>query len=140
MRKNLRLRGYDYSTNNVYFVTICAHRRQPRFIGCVREIAERELLVLPIRFGGLTLDCWKLQPDHVHAILALCDCRASLSAIVQAYKSIATREIKQITAIDRVWQRGFYDRIVRSESELEDLREYVAHNDVIHAARAAGLV
>jgi REP element-mobilizing transposase RayT len=139
MRQNPRLRGYDYSTDNLYFVTVCAHRRRAYFVGCMREIAERELVALPSRFEGLTIDCWKLRPDHLHAILALAGSRVSLSAIVQAYKSITTREIKQISALDRVWQRGFYDRIVRSESELEDVREYVLNNDLVHTVRAARL-
>jgi hypothetical protein len=36
---------------------------------------------------------------------------------------------------DRVWQRGFYDRIVRDEIELAALRAYVAHNAIVHAVR-----
>jgi hypothetical protein len=37
--------------------------------------------------------------------------------------------------IDRLWQRGFHDRIVRNEIELAALREYVQHNQIVHAVR-----
>jgi len=74
------------------------------------------------------------MPDHLHAIVALRGCTSTLSAIVQAYKSIATLEIKRTVRCGRVFQRGFYDRIVRDEVELAALREYVVHN----AIRACG--
>ena len=107
------------------------------FVGPAREIAVRGLVALPARFDGLALDGWTCQPDHLHAILLLSGCRTSVSGIVQAYKSITAREIGSAAPIDRVWQRGFYDRIIRSEAELDDVRAYVADNPLVHAVRAA---
>ena len=74
------------------------------------------------------------MPDHMHAIIQLIECRSTLSSIVQAYKSITAREIRCF-ARGPVWQRGFYDRIVRDEMELAALREYVQHNAIVHAVR-----
>jgi len=123
-----RLPDVDYSRDGWYFVTVCTHRRRRIFWGVAREIATRELTPLTRRFGGLALDSWNLLPDHIHIIFSLKSCAATLSAVVQAYKSITTREIKAAMTIDRVWQRGFYDRIIRNEIELTALREYVQLN------------
>ena len=131
----MRLEDFDYSSNGAYFITICTHRRRALLTGAVLEISEREFAALPDRFSGLTLDYRTFMPDHLHAIVALSGCTSTVSAIVQAYKSITTREIKRIVRCDRVWQRGFYDRIVRNEVELAALREYIAHNSIVHAVR-----
>lgn len=135
-RKRLRLQGFDYSTNNAYFLTVCTHLRRAIFVDDRKEVAERELIALPHRFNGLTIDCWKLQPDHLHAIVLLVDCSATVSVIMQAYKSITANVLREIGVEARVWQRGFHDRIVRSEAELSELRKYITHNEVVHAVRA----
>jgi putative transposase len=135
VRKTIRLRDFDYSSNGAYFVTICTHRRRLFLTGPALEIGRRELVALPDRFAGLSLDCHTFMQDHLHAIVQLSDCSSSLSAIVQAYKSITTGEIKRVVPCDRVWQRGFYDRIVRDEPELAALREYIEHNTIVHAVR-----
>jgi putative transposase len=135
MRKTIRLRNFDYSSNGAYFITICTHRRRFLLTGPGLEIAHREFIALPDRFAGLSLDCHTIMPDHMHAIVQLSDCSSNLPAIVQAYKSITTREIKRVVPGPQVWQRGFYDQIVRDEPELAALRESIQHNAIVHAVR-----
>jgi putative transposase len=135
MRHRGRLSNYDYARDGAYFLTICAYRRRGLLVHGVCTAIQRELVALPERFNGLSLDCWKVLPNHLHAIVILRDCPSTVSAIVQAFKSLTTREVKRIASIDRLWQRGFYDRIIRSETELMARREYVRNNDRIHANR-----
>jgi putative transposase len=54
----------------------------------------------------------------------------SLSAIVGSYKSAVTKQINQIrqTPGIPVWQRNYYERIMRNENELNQIREYIATN------------
>jgi REP element-mobilizing transposase RayT len=54
----------------------------------------------------------------------------SLSAIVQNFKSISTRKMNTArgTTGTAVWQRGYYEHIVRSEAELMAIREYILAN------------
>jgi REP-associated tyrosine transposase len=101
----------------------------------VSVLVERELVALTARFDGVSLDCWKIMPDHLHALVVLCGCRSTVSMIVQAFKSITTREVKQTLPIDRLWQRGFHDRIVRNEMDMDRRREYIRYNEVVHAGR-----
>jgi putative transposase len=135
VRKMIRLQNFDYSANGAYFITICTDRRRGLLTGSGVDIARREFLALPDRFAGLTLDSRKFMPDHLHLILQLNDCGSTLSTIVQAYKSITTLAIKRRVTCGRVWQRGFYDRVIRDEVELAALREYIEHNDIVHAVR-----
>jgi putative transposase len=135
MTKAHRLEGYDYSTNGGYFITMCTHRRQAILTGECRDVADRELEDLPRRFDGVTLDCHVVMPDHAHAILIMNGCSSTLSIIVQAYKSITARKIRQRIQTERVWQRGFHDRIIRNEIQLAVLRKYIEQNPMPHAAR-----
>jgi REP element-mobilizing transposase RayT len=55
--------------------------------------------------------------------------RGSLSAIIQAFKSSSTRSIHKNTEYQEIiWQRSFYDHIIRNEKELSKLSEYISIN------------
>ena len=54
----------------------------------------------------------------------------SLSAIVQNFKSVTTRKInqaRQLTAA-MVWQRNYYERVARDDSEMKAIRRYILDN------------
>jgi REP element-mobilizing transposase RayT len=54
----------------------------------------------------------------------------SLGAIIQNFKSISTRKVNQHrrTPGQTFWQRGYYDRIIRNEKELNRIQKYIAEN------------
>ena len=53
----------------------------------------------------------------------------SLSAIIQSFKSASTRLIHKNTDIDgHIWQRSFYDHIIRNEFELSKIHDYIVNN------------
>lgn len=56
--------------------------------------------------------------------------KGSLAAIVRTFKSVATRRINAVrgTRGALVWQRNYYEHIVRSEPELGRIREYISNN------------
>jgi REP element-mobilizing transposase RayT len=133
--KAKRLQHHDYASNGTYFVTICTRNRRPLLVAKVATLVERELLALPARIEGLSIDCWKVMPDHLHVLVHLNECGATLSEMVQAFKSLSWRAVRKGNGIYRVWQRGFHDRIVRREKDMERLREYIRNNDKAHAKR-----
>lgn len=51
----------------------------------------------------------------------------SLSTVIRSYKSICTKTIKRYKA-DFAWQDNFYDRVIRNEKELENIRKYIYDN------------
>jgi REP element-mobilizing transposase RayT len=54
----------------------------------------------------------------------------SLNAIIQNFKSVSTRKINAAlkTPGDKIWQRDYYERIIRNERELNAIRQYIRDN------------
>ena len=106
----------------------------------------------------IQLDAWVVMPNHVHGILMIgrgtavvadIGCRGtarraptaeqfgkplsgSLPTLIRAYKSAVTKRINQVrnTPGKAVWQRGYYEHIVRNEGELSRIREYITTNPI----------
>jgi putative transposase len=141
-RKNMRFRGYDYTLQGAYFVTMCTDQRIPYFrdASC-KKIAEQTWKNLPRRFPSLRLDVFALLPDHIHALLWLEPMgkdAPKLWNIIGTYKSLVYRnciqELRQNSTenIRTIWQRGYHDRILDSEHDLERTRLYILNNLVKH--------
>jgi REP element-mobilizing transposase RayT len=56
----------------------------------------------------------------------------SLGAIMGSFKSATTKRINQIRSNPGVplWQRNYYEHIIRNEQDLQDIREYIAGNPI----------
>ena len=133
-RKSTRLRGYDYATAGAYFVTVCA-REHARLFGAVvhdemkpsrvGRIVEGCWAAIPDHFPIVRLDAFVVMPNHVHGIVWLprAGHAPPLPLLIGSFKSAASREAGR-----RLWQRSYYDRVIRNEAELRLLREYVADN------------
>ena len=161
-RKPTRLRGFDYSSENYYFITICTHNRQ-RLFGCVGDgldrsevgfsefgrIADEELRKIPVRMSDARIDKYVIMPDHIHAILVL-GCNGdsersrpfpTLSTVVGLLKSGVSRRIHGIEPGIRVWQKSFYDKIIRDEQGYLEAWEYMdenPHKFLLHATSEEG--
>lgn len=154
-RRSIRLKGYDYCAPGAYFVTIVVRDRRRMLSRIVDDqvvldpagtLAEAAWLRLPWHFPSVTLDAFVIMPDHLHGIIILTGqpgpSRAehsdrpagtqpgSLAAIVQNFKSVASRRINQANGTPgrRVWQEDYYERIVRDEAALERIRHYIRAN------------
>ena len=134
----------------MYFVTICVQHMEQRFgeiISSQLELNDAGRMIADTwesnaaRFAGMELDQFVVMPNHLHAIVFLgtdsevMTSNVSLSQIVQSFKSISTvnyvRNVKAgaFPPFDRVlWQRGFHDRIIRNDRELEAARRYIDEN------------
>ena len=130
-RKNsLRLKDFDYTSEGYYFVTICCKGKKACFKNeKAREILERQLFDLEKRFG-VSIDCHATMSDHVHFIVVLGESkRVSLSQVIQAFKSLVAKEFrKHLGFVERFWQRGFYDHIIRNEMDYLEKKRYVLDN------------
>ena len=144
-RRSNRLKGFDYSLPGAYFVTLVTFSRACLFgkvsgedleLNLLGQCAATILQTLPFHFH-IDLDEWVVMPNHVHAIFFIPGrtyphgtMPASLGAIVQNYKSVSARNINAIrnTPGSVVWQRNYYDRIIRDDRELERVRGYILDN------------
>jgi REP element-mobilizing transposase RayT len=149
VRKPTRLREFDYASAGVYFITMCVQHMEPRF-GAIMdgeivpntagEMVARLWEENITRYPGTELDTYVVMPDHMHAIVFLgtdpnIDHNASLTRIVQSFKSLTTVEYTRgvkagiYLPYDRVlWQRGFNERILRNDRELDIVRAYIESN------------
>jgi REP element-mobilizing transposase RayT len=211
-RRSVRLKGYDYSAEGMYFVTVCTQEYENLFGGITDNhmrlndagrVVEKIWRALPDRFPMVALDEYIVMPNHFHGIIIIINengsdpVRALLAApstaaptqagnqdlldideaknigkrmglasrgenrcgssglekkgaassfekkgaassartttlgeIMRAFKSIAAIEINRI--LDRggmpVWHRNYFERIIRDERELNNIREYISTN------------
>jgi REP element-mobilizing transposase RayT len=93
------------------------------------------------RYGDVLLDAFVLMPNHLHAIVIIgSDPRertrpTSLDSVVGSFKSVTTIEYGRgvragaFPPYERAfWQRGFHDRILRNDHELDVARSYIEGN------------
>jgi REP element-mobilizing transposase RayT len=147
--RSLRLPCYDYSQAGMYFVTACTHERVCAFGDVVNgemrpnktgEIVRTVWEALPAHYPHVALDIFAVMPNHVHGIIVFDSVgvgfkpapaqRHGLSEIMRAFKTFSSRRINETrkTPGAKVWQRGFWERIIRNEEELNGIREYIQNN------------
>lgn len=151
-----RLPGFDYGKAGFYFITICTAQREPRFgaitngemrLNPAGDIARDAWLDLPNHHPHLSLDEFVFMPNHMHGILVLEDPRRDrfinlslqkpsvqkrhgLSEILRGHKTWSARRINALedSAGAPVWQRSFYDHIIRDDGALQRIRAYIRDN------------
>lgn len=144
-RKPTRLPHYDYSQNGCYFVTVCVKSRKPILsrivggddLGAPKEIrlkpygkiAEKYIQSIETAYGCVKVENYIIMPNHIH-LLILTDTygapRSSpptLSAVIGAWKRLVNKEIGQ-----NIWQRSFYDEIIKNETHYFRAWEYIEYN------------
>ena len=140
-RKSIRLPGFDYSQAGAYFVTICSFDRKCIFGNIVDTIMHPNQLgslidrlwqVLPKVRPSISLDRWIVMPNHLHGILWLEENNSndkSLSTIMCSFKSNSTSQARKVFGPKiNLWQRGFYEHIIRDEKDLFRIRQYIEDN------------
>ena len=151
-RRSLRLKGYDYSRDGAYFVTICTKNRECLF----GEIVNGSMLLtpfgeivgacwddLPCHYQHMELDAFVVMPNHIHGVIVLADTvvgagfkpaptrkRHGLPEIIRAFKTFSSRRINGLRNAPgtSLWQRGYYEHIIRNENSLNDIRNYIQFN------------
>jgi putative transposase len=124
----------------IFFVTICTFSRQPILArNAVADILVDELRPARERHGWAT-GSYVIMPDHVHFSCAPDPDFKSLSDFMREWKSWTSRRIRALqprpaTAATTLWQREFFDHILRSDESYARKWDYVRDNPV-----RAGLV
>lgn len=152
-RKRLRLQWYDYSSCGAYFLTLGVKNRTSYFW----KIIDGEMLLseawkiideyrknIPKIYPHAYLDEFIIMPDHIHWIIMLKSKRVransnrpDISQIMKWFKQMSTKALKRIhDNFSR--QRSFYDKIIRDETALKNIRNYIRMNPI--RARAKTLM
>jgi len=103
------------------------------------------------QYAYVELDEWVVMPNHLHGIIVITDNhdrgglgrggsrtapadtaakRKPLGRLVAAKKTVSAKRINQMrnTPAAPVWQRNYYERIIRNERELDATRQYIFQN------------
>lgn len=148
-RKNIRLHGFDYHQSGGYFVTICTSNRecilsqvlpgnkfvradvQPSALGRIaenmlREVSERT---------GICLDAYVIMPNHIHLLLRIPEggTGSAVGEYVGMFKSLTLYHWRAICnregrRMGTVWQRNYFEHILRNEADFIEKLRYVEEN------------
>ena len=159
VRKSIRLATDSYKQRRAYFVTVCTHKKEcllSRVNGQTIELSSRGEIVraawlgLPNRFGGLELDEYIIMPNHLNGILCFVGAglarrssatkqatELSLPNVMRVFKSVSTVKINHAfyTPGFVLWQRSYFDHIIRDIEDHDNHRDYILENPARWAAK-----
>jgi putative transposase len=118
------------------------------------RMIDAEWQKLKTRFPLVRLDEYVIMPNHFHVIITLnpkivgagsscpdetpemaCnsgreDRAPTLGDVVGYFKYQTTRQINAARDVDiqKIWQRNYYERVIRNEDELNEIRQYIMDN------------
>lgn len=146
-RKNMRLKGYDYSQKGGYFLTICTDRKRCILSKVCTAKDQRPAVVLEnlgrlvhrvihetAKQYGVMIDECVIMPNHIHMLIFLDEhSQISVGRFVGAVKSITAnqwRKYCESVGVDmgKIWQRDYYDHILRNELDYLEKRRYIDEN------------
>ena len=137
-RKPTRLKHFDYSSENYYFITICTHNKncifgKPNALNDCGRIAQEAFSEITGHFPFVNIDQYVVMPNHIHAIISIENGaeneRPNLNTVVGLYKSGVPRKIHRLYPELTVWQRSFHDHVIRNQQDYERIWTYVHYND-----------
>lgn len=155
--ESTRLREWDYTNPWWYYITINT-KDHVRWFGKIKDgkIVSNKLgdavetfwKEIPVHYEDVELDYFVIMPNHIHGIIILnkgrdvaCNVstnemavispkKNSLSVVVRGFKSAVTKYAHENGIRNFSWQSRFYDRIIRNEKELYNIRKYIVENPV----------
>ena len=108
----------------------------------VGKIADECWKKIETLHKNIELDYYIIMPNHIHGIIVINDVgdanfasptpdrtKMQLSKLIQQFKRAVSLQIKSMNLKqDFYWQRSFYNRIIRNENELFNIRKYIEQN------------
>jgi REP element-mobilizing transposase RayT len=146
-RKNIRLPGYDYSEIGAYFITMCTHNKENIFwedngwrpnqpndsppLSKLGRLVDTAVQSIPKHYDHVSVQKYSILPNHIHLILVISienensGLIPSVSTIIKQLKGYVTK-----TSGNQVWQKSFYDRIIRNDQEYQNIWAYIDSNPI----------
>lgn len=143
-RKEHRLKGYDYSSCNTYFLTICTKNKQKLFGEIVGapigrpyckmsecgKVVDEAINNIEKKYDAVRLDKYVIMPDHIHLLITILPVKngrpmgaPTVSNILNQLKGYVTKRIGF-----PVWQKLYYDHIIRDDTDYDAKWQYIDNN------------
>jgi REP element-mobilizing transposase RayT len=146
-RKSIRLKDHDYSSDAFYFITLVVEDRQKLFgtihnnkmqLNAAGSMITEWYYALEKRYPDKICHAMIVMPDHFHCIIqskATAQSQISLAQAIGWFKTITTNAfIKGVKEQGwpkfpgRLWQRNYYERIIRTQEAYENITRYIREN------------
>ncbi len=146
-RKSNRLKAYDYSSTGIYFITICTSKRNLYFwednikitsyeqkipLSRYGNIVDSAIKNIPIIYPEICVEKYVIMPNHIHILLRIYSYDAgrpmvapTISRVVNQTKGFVSKQIGY-----PIWQKSFYDHIIRNEKDYLEKRKYIENNPI----------
>ena len=158
-RRSIRLPGYDYRQSGAYFVTLCTFERRALLGEASEHEIKLSPLgskisdcwqSIPTVNPAVELDAFVVMPEHIHGIIWICQdnvhlpentenrsdhpnaMSGSLGRMINLFKGRCTRLLSWNERFHkkRLWQRGYYEHIIRNQEDLYRIRSYIIDNPI----------
>ena len=127
-RKRNRLPLDSYNGVRAYFLTLASAQREPVFTDQGMVAACIGDLDLSSERCGFTVLVYCFMPDHLH-LLVQGDGEADLPRFVKDFKQ-RTGYAYRRTSAKALWQKSYYDHVVRAEEDLREVARYIVGHPV----------
>ena len=147
-RKSVRLKDYDYSSENIYFFTICTKDKiTGRHDFILSKLAKNDLTEeietrltdigrvcdeciknIPKVYDNTTLEAYVIMPNHIHLIIGINKAKADdktpdACRIITSTKSVISKKLGY-----SIWQKNSYDTVLKTYEQYEKQIMYIANN------------
>lgn len=144
-RKQNCLVEYDYSTPNAYFITVCTKNRKNLFwmdVGAIIDrpnnvpltnlgmIARQSIEDIPNYYSAVSVDHFVIMPNHIHLLLQIntdADGRSMIAPTVSTVVRLMKGTVSKQAGFS-VWQKGFYDHVIRNDHDYREIWNYIDGN------------
>ena len=143
-RKNKRLKDFDYSSCETYFITICTKDKQKNLSRIVGSpigrpsvkltnygvVVDEAINNIEIKYDRIILENYVIMPDHVHLMLSILPDESgrpmgnpTIPNVINQLKGYASKK-----AGFSLWQKSYYDHIIRDQIDYEIKWQYISNN------------
>ena len=136
---------YDYNSSGVYFITICTKQKSKILsdvsvgatigrlstirLSQIGTIVEKSINNIPLIYPMVNIDNYVIMPNHVHLLLSIVGdswrpvVAPTISRVINQLKGYVTKTVGKA-----VWQKSFYEHIVRNNNDYKNIWEYIDNN------------
>ncbi|TAM33505.1 MAG: transposase [Rhodanobacter sp.] len=120
-------KGRTSIPGQIYLLTTVTVDRTPWFLD--EELAKTtcRLIIQDRTWGDARLLCWILMPDHWHGLVELGE-RDDLALVMNRFKSLASKRLRQTGPHARIWEYGFHDHALRHDEDIRTTARYIIAN------------
>lgn len=143
-RKTIRMPEFDYCSPGKYFVTICTFMNEP----LLGKFENNRIILSGI--GKIVAECWTgmeriyegikpetyiIMPNHFHGIISIIKQNDKESIkilgfpdVIRNFKAFTSHEYYTKEFNNKLWQRGYFEHIIRDEKQQIKIERYINNN------------